>query len=112
MLTLVENFSAQDKLWAEAVTGRLTWGQINQGRKDLGTQLQANGTRAEMQVAAQLQNQHAFEVQQRQQAAAAFQQWTHQQQVLANQQQAINAMNAPRTINCQYAGNTAQCQSH
>ena len=111
MLTLVENLSARDKLYAEAVKGGLTWGQFNQGLKDLGTQLQLNGNRAEIQIAAQLQNQHAFEVQQRQHAAAAFQQWNHQQQVLANQRQAIDAMNAPRTTNCQYIGNTAQCQS-
>ena len=111
MLTLVEYLSARDKLWAEAVKGGLTWGQFNQGLKDLQTQHQANGTRAGHQITAQLQNQHAFEVQQRQHAAAAFQQWANQQEELANQRQAINAMNAPRTINCQYVGNTAQCQS-
>jgi hypothetical protein len=43
-----------------------------------------------------LQNQHQFEVQQRQRAAEAFQQWSYQQQALANQQRAINAMNHPR----------------
>ena len=42
MLTLVESFSARDKVWAEVVSGRLTWGQFNQGLKDVFTQSQAN----------------------------------------------------------------------
>jgi hypothetical protein len=51
-------------------------------------------------------------MEQRQRAAAAFQQWAYQQQVLANQRAAIAAANKPTTINCSYAGTTAQCTSY
>jgi hypothetical protein len=111
MLTLVEGYSASDKLWTDMTAGRLTWGTFNEGRKNIATQIQAKLILADGQVSAQLQNQHQFEVQQRQRAAEAFQQWSYQQQVIANQQRAINAMNQPRTINCNYFGNTAQSNS-
>jgi hypothetical protein len=111
MLTLVENYAAADKLWADATAGRLSWGQFNEGRKDLATRWQAKIIQADAQVVSQLQNQHQVEVEQRQRAADALQQWSYQQQALANQQRAINAMNQPRTINCNYFGNTAQCNS-
>ena len=111
MLTLVESYAAADKLWADTTAGRLSWGQFNEGRKDLNTRYQARITQADAQVVSQLQNQHQVEVEQRQRAAAALQQWSYQQQALANQQQAINAINQPRTINCSYMGNTAQCNS-
>ena len=78
--------------------------------KDSSVDMQNKFLVAAQQIDGQLQNQHAHEVQQRQRAAAALQQWSYQQQVLANQRAAVNAMNAPKTINCQYVGNTAQCQ--
>jgi len=111
MLTLVEAYAESDKLWAEVTAGRLTWGKFNEGRKNISTRTQARMLQADTQISSQLQNQHQFELEQRQRAAAAMQQWSYQQQVLANQQQAINAMNQPRTINCNYFGNTAQCSS-
>ena len=41
LLTLVESYAESDKLWAEATSGRLTWGKFNEGRKALTTQGQA-----------------------------------------------------------------------
>src|SRR5690349_12104272 len=35
---LVEQFSESDKLWAEVVSGKLSWGQFNQRRKDMISQ--------------------------------------------------------------------------
>jgi hypothetical protein len=92
-------------------SGKLTWGQFNQGRRDITTQTQGKLVQANMQIGSQLQNQHQYEVQQRQRAAEAFAQWSYQQQQLNQQQQMINAVNRPRTINCDYFGNTAQCNS-
>jgi hypothetical protein len=108
----VETYAESDKLWAEATTGKLTWGQFNRGRQDIKVRAQQKTTQANAQVASQLQNQHQFEIEQRQRAAAAFQQWAYQQQALAVQQQAINAANRPRTINCNYYGSTATCNSN
>jgi hypothetical protein len=80
--------------------------------KDVNNEGMRNWLHAAAQIDAQLQNSHVFEVEQRQCAAAAFQDWSAQQQALANQRQAVSAASGPRTINCQYIGNTAQCRSY
>jgi hypothetical protein len=107
----VNEFSESDKVWTQAVSGKLSWGKFNQAREDLRTQGAAKLTQANAEIISQLQNQHQFELEQRQRAAAALQQWSYQQQALANQQQAINSMNQPRTVNCNYVGSVLQCNS-
>jgi hypothetical protein len=111
LFTLVEGYADIDKLWAQTTGGGLTWGQFNESRKAYGTRFQQKFIQANMQIASQLQNQHQSEMDQRQRAAAAFRQWADQQQQMALQQQAIDAANRSRTINCTYSGNTAQCNS-
>jgi hypothetical protein len=110
--TYIETYAEIDKLLADATAGKLSWAQFNQGWKDGATRMQQRMVQGNAQIASQLQNQHQFELEQRQRAAAAFQQWAYQQQALAVQQQAINAANRPRTINCNYYGNTATCNSN
>jgi hypothetical protein len=78
LLTLVEAYSASDKLWADVTAGRLTWGAFNEARRNNVTHFQAKLIQADTQVSSQLQNQHQVEVQQRQRAAEAFQQWSYQ----------------------------------
>jgi hypothetical protein len=112
VVVYVEQYSASDKLWAEAVSGKLSWARFNQGRKDLAAAAQTKMAQVDSQIAGGLQTQHTVELEQRQRAAAAFQQWSYQQQALQQQQQAINAANRPRTIDCNYVGNTAQCNSY
>ncbi len=102
LLALIEGYTAGDKLTADATTGKLTWGQINEGRKQILMQTQAKLIQAGMQISSHLENQHELELEHRQRAVEAFQQWQYQQQVLANQQQLISAANQPRlnTIHC------------
>jgi hypothetical protein len=112
--TLVNSFTESDKLWVEAAGGKLAWGALNQRRKDISAQAQANLKQADAQIASRVQsrneneneNQSQLDSEQRQRAAAAIEQWAHQQQILANQQQAIFA-ESPRitTISCKYYGN-------
>jgi hypothetical protein len=118
LAALVEYFSETDRLWADAASGKLTWGKFNEGRQIVLTQYRTKHTEARTRVAAQLQGEHQFEVEQRQRAAAAMQQWAYQQQQLNQQQQMINAMDRPQTmihppqtINCNYSGSTATCNS-
>jgi hypothetical protein len=111
MVVFVEQFAASDKLWADIATGKSTWAEFNQGLKEIGVAAQGKMAQADVQIVTGLANQHMGEIAQRQRAAAAFQQWAYQQQVLYQQQQAINAINSPRTINCNYFGNTARCNS-
>jgi hypothetical protein len=115
--TLVNSFAESDKLWAEATGGKLAWGTFNQRRKDISTQAQANLAQADTQIASQAQsrdeNQTQPDKEQRQHAVEAIEQWAHQQQMLASQQQATFADSQPRTttISCSYYGNgnTASC---
>jgi len=109
---LVDYYSEEDRSWIDAVKGNLTWGNFNEARRSAMNQFQDRTTQANMQVGAQLQNQHQFELQQRQQAVAAMQQWAYQQKQFYQNQQAINALNRPRTINCNYYGDTATCNSN
>lgn len=111
LLALVNSFTESDKLWAEAAGGKLAWGSFNQRRKDLSAQAEANVRQADTQIASQAQsrneNQSQPDSEQRQRATAGIEQWAHQQQILANQQQAIFAGSQPRitTISCKYYGN-------
>jgi hypothetical protein len=117
LLTLVNSFAESDKLWAEAAGGKLAWGTFNQRRKDVSTQADANLKQADTQIASQAEsrneNQSQLDLEQRQRATAAMEQWAHQQQVLANQQQAIFAGSQPpiTTISCNYygSGNMVTC---
>jgi hypothetical protein len=116
LTTLVNSFAESDKLWAEAAGGKLAWGTFNQRRKDLSAQAEANLKQADTQVASQVQNRNENQSQpdseQRQRATAAIEQWAHQQQVLANQHQAIFAESQRiTTISCNYYGNgnTVNC---
>ena len=80
LLTLIGSYAESDKLWAEATSGKLSWGAFNQRRKEILTQLQTNMVQAEVQIASQLQNQHQFEDrEQRQRAAAAMQAYYERQ---------------------------------
>jgi hypothetical protein len=110
LLTLVNSFAESDKLWVEAAGGKLAWGTFNQRRKDISAQAQTNLKQADAQIASQLQsrneNQSQPDLEQKQHATAALEQWAHQQQILANQQQAIFAESQPpTTISCKYYGN-------
>jgi hypothetical protein len=108
---LISDFAEADKLLAQLVTGKLSWGQFNQATQELKAQSRAKVAQANAQIASQLANRHQFELEQRERASAALRQWAYQQQVLANQQQAISSMKQPTTINCNYVGSTLQCNS-
>jgi hypothetical protein len=117
LLTLVNSFTESDKLWVEATGGKLAWGTFNQRRKDISTQAEANLAQADTQIASQAEsrneNRSQLDLEQRQRATASMEQWAHQQQILANQQQAIFGDSQPRIamISCSYygSGNTATC---
>jgi hypothetical protein len=112
LLAAIETYSESDKLWAQVTAGRLRWGQFNQGRKQIYTGGQEKVLQANTQISAELNNQHYAELEERERAAAAFQEWASQQQQIALQAQAIATMNRPRVINCSYLGATAQCISN
>jgi hypothetical protein len=104
VLALVEGYSDSDKIWAQATSGKLTWGQFNESRKSTSTQTQAKLIQANAQIVSQLQGQHQLEMAHRQRAIESVQQWVYQQQVLENQRilKANAAAMASRPITCNF----------
>jgi hypothetical protein len=104
---LVNLFDASDTLAVEFVSARMTWGNYNQRRHSIAVQANQQINEAHTMIASQLQNQHQFEMEQRQRAIASLQQWAHQQQVLENQRLAIMAQGhaaamASRPMTCNF----------
>jgi hypothetical protein len=73
--TLVDYYSDVDRVWVDAAKGNLSWGKFNESRLSAYHQFQQKYAQVGTQVGAQLQSQHQFELEQRQRAAAAMQQW-------------------------------------
>ena len=111
LTALIESFSENDRVWAAAAAGKLTWGQFNEARERLALQATVKMTEVEGQIDSQLQGRDRLEVQQRQRAAAAMEQWTSQQQQLYRQHRVADAARQPHLINCNYAGDAANCAS-
>jgi len=113
---LVTGYDATDKLAVEFVSGRMTWGNFNQQRASIIVQMRQQLREAQSMIASQLQNQHQFELAQRQRASESLQRWAYQQQVLENQR--IAAMSAaasnqsPIIIPCGYNGSYFDCAPH
>lgn len=104
-----ETYAAADQQYARLVHRELSWGEYATFSAQRITAFRAAVTRIDQRIKAELGNAHAYEIQQRQAAAAAFSQWAYQQQVLQQNQQAINAANRPRMTNCQYVGTYLNC---
>jgi hypothetical protein len=104
-----ETYAAADQQYARLVRRETTWGEYATMSAQRTTALRGELTRVGQQIKSELANAHAYEIQQRQAAAAAFSQWAYQQQVLQQNQQAINAVNRPRMTNCQYVGTYLNC---
>jgi hypothetical protein len=109
---LVDYYSDDDQIWIDAAKGNLTWGNFNEGRRSAYSRFQQKYAQVNTQITSQLQGQHQFELEHRQRAAAAMQQWAAQQQQIALQQQTIAAANRPRVIHCNYFMDSATCHSN
>jgi hypothetical protein len=101
---LAESVAVSDKVWVEAASGQLTWGKFNESRQAATLQAKQKLAEANTRIGVQLQNQYQIEVEQQARATAMMQQWAYQQQY-------IQAINAPRNINCTNFGITTSCNS-
>src|SRR5262249_33449975 len=111
LTALIESFAENDRVWAQAAAGKLTWGQFNEARERLALQATAKMTEVEGQIDSQVHGRAQFEAQQRQRAAAAMEQWTSQQQQLYRRDRMADAARQPRMINCDFSGDAANCTS-
>jgi hypothetical protein len=98
-----------DEGYAKLTNREVTWGAFAAFDAALTAEQRKRISEASQRIVGNLQTQHAGEIQQRQAAAAAFQQFAYQQQVILQNQQMINAMNQPRMTNCQYVGTYLNC---
>jgi hypothetical protein len=106
---LVEKYARNDAIYVGLVEKKLTWGEFSRALEAVHIEGKKQFDAAIAQIAQGLNQSHSAEVARRQQAANALAQWGYQQQVLAQNQQMINAANRPRQTNCQYVGAYLQC---
>ena len=113
--SLARLFAEADADLAKAINRELTIGELNQRTIERANRWQAEFTQIGQQIVSQLNQAHQYEMTQRQIAAQALQTWAYQQQVLYNQQQIINAVNAsrvtamPTAMTCRFIGNMIHC---
>jgi hypothetical protein len=108
----IEWYAASDRVYAEAIFGRLTWGQFNQALKEIGLQAQARFQQADALIAANAQNPQQFENEQRLIAIQAFERWVNTQYVLVSRRRAIAPQDGGlRSIRCNYVGPRLECRS-
>lgn len=102
---------AQDSVLLALLNNQINVGQANQRLLEIDRASDGAWEEASASITQRLGNAHTAEMQQRQSAALAMQQFSYQQQQLANQQRLLNGLNRPTTTRCQAYGNTINCNS-
>jgi hypothetical protein len=106
---VANSFARSDSNYAKLVTQKSTWGEFVIEASAIARERQSKVSAIARAIDQGLAQSHNAEVAQRQAAAAALQNWSYQQQVLQQNQQAINAASRPRMTNCQYVGTYLNC---
>ena len=102
---VLEWFTATDRVFLAVIEKRMKWGQAQQAFSENTTRFKTSMAKMDAFYQQQATQAHLVEIQQRQQVAAAFQQWSQNQQ-------AVSAANRPRTTKCNYVGNSITCNSY
>jgi hypothetical protein len=111
VVIFIDWFAGSDRIYAEAISGRLTWGQFNQSLKEILLRTQARLQQADALIQANMQNTQ-FEIEQRHRAVAAFDQWLNQQNALGARGRTIApAGGGLRSITCKYVETRLECGS-
>ena len=97
-------FAAQDRILLALINGQATFGEANQALLEVDRLSHQAWNETTGMIQQQLASAHAQEMQQRQAAALALQQYSLQQQL-------INNMNRPTTTHCNAFGNTLNCNT-
>lgn len=112
MATLIASFYAEnDELRAKLLKDKLTIGEANEiiNNRIPKRKNAYNGVTHALHQ--QLNNSHQSEIKNRQRASAALQQTLYQQQILLQNQQAIDAARRPVNTHCSGWGNSINCTS-
>jgi hypothetical protein len=106
---LAETYANGDANLVRLTTRQISWGEYLTARDAISTDSKAKSVAVFSTLQKNLDVAHASELARRQVAATALSNWAHQQQVLLQQQQTIDATNPPRTTTCRYVGATLSC---
>lgn len=102
---LIESWQEGDKLKLALINRKITWGHYVLSNKDVVIAAMQKMDTEWRNLATRFDQAHYAEIQQRQRAAAAMQQYNQNQQI-------INNMNRPRTTNCYGAYNSVNCTTY
>jgi hypothetical protein len=109
---LAEGYADADASYVRLIQGQITWGGYATAAYVRHLMVSRKLTFANAQIDRKQEISQTQEIQRRQVAAAAMGQWAHQQQVLNQQQQMINAKSRPVTTNCSYNGPLLNCTTN
>ncbi len=101
-----------DVIYGKFLAGEINIGELNRELEQNSAQHQKEWDVAISNINSALANDHNYEMQSRQQAAAAIQNWSLQQQQINQNQMMLNNLNRPRTTNCNMIGNSVNCTSY
>lgn len=108
---VVANALAQsDENIVHIMKNEMTLGRANEEKNKILSAAQNKWNSVAANITQQLNSAHLSELQNRQRAAAAMQQWSYQQQLLNSLNRPV--IHAPVTTNCHQFGNTINCQSY
>ena len=105
-------FLDADQSIADAANRKITIGELNKKTLDNLNYFLSEHQRIYGQLSSKLQQSHAYEIQQRQQASQNLAKWLQVQQQIYNQQLLINSINRPIMTNCYYQGAFLNCTSY
>jgi hypothetical protein len=109
---VVQGYHQADLITVDLMERKLSWGEANKKRTALRDDVMGRFQVALAQLERELAASHQAELVQRQAAFNALAQWAYQQQVLIQNQQAINNLNRPVVTTCSGYGYSVRCISH
>lgn len=109
MALLARAYAKVDAGYLGIVERRMTWGEFVRVREAARTEFLDQALAIARQMDRELTAAHKAEVDEYKEAAKAILIWSEQQHAMYKQQKLIEAINRPRTTNCQYIGKRVSC---
>ena len=106
------HFGQQDVAAVAILKAQHSWGEINAFLIEDERQFTEAWNNVSTQIGAEIGAAHQAELAQRQRALQALAVYGQNMQALQNQQNAINALNRPRTTNCRTFGYNTNCTTY
>ncbi|MBN9516285.1 MAG: hypothetical protein J0H97_22970 [Alphaproteobacteria bacterium] len=109
MALLAQAYAKVDAGYLGIVERKMTWGEFVRVREAARTEFLDQAMAIARQMDRELQAAHKAEVDEYKEAAKAILIWSEQQHAMYQRQKLIEAINRPRTTNCQYIGKRVTC---